>query len=188
MVGPDTTLIDWVWAVLVVTWVVLAFHTKRTAARHRSTRLPILLILVALVALTAGGRRGAWWHRHLWFTTSTLSVVSTSLVVLGAAFAIWARLTIGTNWSGTVTLKEGHELIVRGPYRIVRHPIYTGLIAMGIGTAMIYAEAAGFAMVAFGVVVFALRIPAEERLMTETFPDQYPQYRRRVKAVIPFLL
>ncbi len=188
MVRPDTTVIDWTWTVVVAIWIVLAFRTKRTIERRWRNPVPLILIAAVVIAVSRTSSNGAGWHRHLWIPDSSLSVVSTTLVVLGAAFAVWARLTIGTNWSGNVTLKEDHELIVSGPYRIVRHPIYTGLIAMGIGTALIYAELVGFVAVAAGVVVFGLRIPQEERLMTETFPDQYPEYRRRVKAVIPYVL
>jgi protein-S-isoprenylcysteine O-methyltransferase Ste14 len=188
MVHPDTTVIDGTWTVVVVIWVVFAFRTKRTIERRWRNPAPIIVIALAVIVVSRTGSGGGGWHRHLWIADSSLSVVSTALVVLGAAFAVWARLTIGTNWSGNVTLKENHELVVRGPYRMVRHPIYTGLIAMGIGTALIYAEAVGFVAVGAGIVVFGLRIPQEEKLMTETFPDQYPEYRRRVKAVIPYVL
>lgn len=188
MVRPDTQLIDWVWIAVVAVWVVLAFHTKRTVLRRWRYPLPVgAVAIVIIIAVRHGVAGTSAWQSALWYPDSALSVLCTALVVLGAAFAVWARLTIGTNWSGNVTLKENHELVVSGPYRLVRHPIYTGLISMGIGTALIYAEPTGFLAVAAGIVVFALRIPQEEKLMVETFPDQYPEYRRRVKAVIPFL-
>ncbi len=188
MVRPDTQLIDWVWFAVVVVWVIGAFNTKRTLQRRWGNPLPIgALVVVVIFAARVSNYGSTGIHSHLWYPDSALSVVSTALVVLGAAFAIWARFTIGTNWSGNVTLKENHELIVTGPYRLARHPIYTGLISMGIGTALIYAEPLGFVAVVAGVIVFAFRIPQEEKLMIETFPDQYPAYRRRVKAVIPFI-
>ena len=188
MVRPDTRVIDVAWYVVVAVWVVLAFRTKRTVERRWRNPVPVFAVAVVVILVVRSQSPGSAWHRALWAPGSGVSVVATSLVVLGAAFAIWARLTIGRNWSGNVTLKEGHELVVTGPYRVVRHPIYTGLIAMGVGTALEYAEPVGFLVLALGVAVFAIRIPAEERLMTETFPDQYPEYRRRVRAVIPFLL
>jgi protein-S-isoprenylcysteine O-methyltransferase Ste14 len=187
VIQPDTVLIQWVWVIVTLTWVVLAFRTKRTVARSGGYWRVVLVLGVFAVA-TSNLLTGESWRRHLWRVDSALSVTATILVVLGAAFAIWARLTIGTNWSGIVTLKENHELVVTGPYRFARHPIYTGLFTMGIGTALMYAEPYGFLLLVVAIVVFTFKIREEERLMTQNFPDQYPQYRRRVKAIIPFLL
>ena len=117
-----------------------------------------------------------------------MSLVALVLVVVGAAFAIWARVTIGANWSGTVTLKEDHELMQRGPYHVVRHPIYSGLSLMGLATTLVVDEAYGFLILGVAIAVFIPKIMLEEKLMTENFPDQYPQYRQRVKAIIPFIL
>lgn len=187
MIQPDSFVIQWVWFIVTVTWIVLAFATKRTVVR-RTGFWRVALVLGVFVVATANLLTGESWRRQLWRVDSAVSVTATSLVVLGAAFAIWARITIGTNWSGIVTLKENHELIVTGPYRFVRHPIYTGLFTMGVGTQLMYAEPYGFLLFGVAVVVFSFKIREEERLMTETFPDQYPAYRRRVKAIIPFLL
>jgi protein-S-isoprenylcysteine O-methyltransferase Ste14 len=106
----------------------------------------------------------------------------------GCLFAIWARLILGANWSGTAKVKRGHELIVKGPYRFVRHPIYTGIITACIGTTLAIGEwrcIMGLIVVFLGLV---LKMTQEERLMIATFPQAYPQYRRRVKALIPGLL
>jgi protein-S-isoprenylcysteine O-methyltransferase Ste14 len=124
----------------------------------------------------------------IWTPSSTWSAVALVLVIIGAAFAIWARITIGTNWSGVVTVKEDHELIQRGPYHLARHPIYSGLLLMGLASALAYDEAYGFAILGVAIVVFVPKIMLEEKLMTEQFPDQYPHYRKRVKAIIPFVL
>lgn len=187
MVHPDGLVIRWTWLVLIATWVVLAFRAKRTVERRGQTRAIIVVAVALAIAGSLGSSTDAW-RRPLWFVTSTLSVLATSLVVLGAAFAIWARVVIGANWSGTVALKEEHELVVTGPYRVVRHPIYTGLVAMGLGTVIMYCAPADVAIFALAAAVVLARIPVEDRLMAETFPEQYPAYRRRVKAVIPFLL
>ena len=104
------------------------------------------------------------------------------------ALMIWARRHLGRNWSGTVTLKENHELIVRGPYRLVRHPIYAGLLAMIIATAIQQGHIAGMIAVVLVFVSFWIKSSAEEELMLKQFPDQYPTYRKRVKRIIPFLL
>ena len=109
-------------------------------------------------------------------------------MVIGASFGVWARFTIGTNWSVDVTLKEDHELIERGPYALVRHPIYTALFTMLLGTAIAYGQYENVVIFVAAVVIFTIKMRAEEHLMTEAFPDQYPEYRRRVKAIVPFLV
>jgi protein-S-isoprenylcysteine O-methyltransferase Ste14 len=92
---------------------------------------------------------------------------------------------LGTNWSGTITFKEDHELIQRGPYAYVRHPIYSGLLLMGLGTAVESGRLASFGLLAAVAAGFAVKAHLEERLMTRHFPEAYPPYRRRVRALIP---
>ena len=99
-----------------------------------------------------------------------------------------ARALLGRNWSGTVTLKENHELIVRGPYRLVRHPIYAGLMAMMIATALQQGHVAGLLGVVLVFVSFWIKSSYEEEVMLKQFPEQYADYRQRVKRIIPFLL
>lgn len=109
------------------------------------------------------------------------------LTAAGLAFTVWARLHLGRNWSGTVTLKEGHELITTGPYAFVRHPIYTGLLVAFCGGALSVGE--WRAVLALGVVTAALwrKWRVEERGMRRLFGQAYDSYARRVPAVIPFL-
>src|SRR4051794_28656255 len=100
----------------------------------------------------------------------------------------WARAVLGRNWSGTITLKEDHELIVRGPYRLVRHPIYTGLLAMIVATMLQHGPIAG--KIGFVLVGFSLwiKLSHEEEVMLKQFPDRHAAYRARVKRIIPFIL
>ena len=102
--------------------------------------------------------------------------------------AFWARFILGKNWSATVTIKQDHQLIVRGPYQIVRHPIYTGLLAGLFGTALIY----GLMRCFVGVVVVGLglwlKAQTEEQFMLQRFGAQYALYRQQVRALIPFVL
>jgi len=110
------------------------------------------------------------------------------LCISGLMFAIWARITLGTNWSGVITLKEGHELIQRGPYRVVRHPIYTGILAMFAGTAFAAGYFGGFLGLLLLFLSFWLKLKREEDLMLRHFPAEYAAYRRKVKRIIPFLV
>ncbi|MGB8341187.1 MAG: isoprenylcysteine carboxylmethyltransferase family protein, partial [Chthoniobacterales bacterium] len=120
--------------------------------------------------------------------TGALLVATSILCICGVGFCFWARAVLGRNWSGTVTLKENHELIVRGPYRLVRHPIYTGLLAMVVATAIQLGHLGGIIGLALIFVSFWIKSSHEEEVMRKQFPDQYPAYRERVKRIIPFIL
>lgn len=119
-------------------------------------------------------RAGAW--------ASPLEIAP---VVAGLGVAVWARLRLGRNWSGVPALKEGHSLVRAGPYALVRHPIYTGLLLALAGTTLAVgtpAALAGLAVMAGGI---ALRIRREETLMIWQFGDAYLAYRAEVPALIP---
>jgi protein-S-isoprenylcysteine O-methyltransferase Ste14 len=175
------------WFVVLAVWVILAFRTKRTVERSGGmARLAVIAVLLALVLTRPLANSSL--HDQIWAPSRVLSLVAVVLLVIGALFAIWARVTIGANWSGTVTFKQDHQLMQSGPYHVVRHPIYSGLQLMGLASVLQYDEPYGFLMMVVVVAMFIPKILLEEKLMTEHFPDEYPQYRRRVKAIIPFIL
>lgn len=112
------------------------------------------------------------------------------LCAAGLALAIWARSILGRNWSGFVVIKEDHELIQSGPYKVVRHPLYTGLILALIGTdlALLPTER-GAALVLVWLIAFYIKARAEERILIQEFGEQYSRYKKRVTAaLIPFLI
>jgi len=113
------------------------------------------------------------------------NVIEVGGVAIGLGFSVWARTHLGRNWSGIVTVKQDHELIRSGPYVIVRHPIYTGLLLAIVGVAVGQGTWAG--VLAVGIVVVALvrKLRIEERFMADRFGDQYAQYRREVPALVP---
>ena len=180
-------LVAWLWIATAIVWVVLAFGNKRTVARRGLTGL-IPVAAVAVILLTPTSLRRSGLRHQLWSSSATLSLIALLFVASGSAFAIWARLAIGRNWSSTVTLKQDHELIRRGPYALVRHPIYTGLLSMCVGTMVLTGLVESVGVVTVGIVYVVFKVRDEERLMSETFPAQYPEYRRTVKAIIPFIL
>ena len=110
------------------------------------------------------------------------------LTVLGLVFSVWARHHLGSNWSGRVTVKDEHELITSGPYAIVRHPIYTGLILAYFGSALTRMD--WRALIAVTMVLGALwrKLKLEEKWMLQQFGDRYREYRARSAAILPFLL
>ena len=105
----------------------------------------------------------------------------------GLAFAVWARRTIGRNWSAIVTLKQDHELVTSGPYALVRHPIYTGLLFGFLGSAIALGQWRGLLAVAIFYLAALRKYRLEERWMRERFGLAYDAYRARVKALVPFL-
>jgi len=113
--------------------------------------------------------------------------VAAIITALGLLFTVWARVHIGRNWSGVVTIKQDHELIDTGPYALVRHPIYTGLLVAFIGSAVARAEWRGVLAVLIAWAALWRKLRVEERWMTERFGEKYVAYCQRVPALVPFL-
>jgi protein-S-isoprenylcysteine O-methyltransferase len=147
-------------------------------------------MLAGVILLFRGfGNRGYPWGagRHVLPALTALGWTGAVLTILGLALALWARVTLGRNWSSAVLVRKDHELVMRGPYALSRHPIYTALLTMffrtilAIGTVEAFA---GFLLVAAGLWI---KLGLEERLMLRQFPADYPAYRRRVKRLIPYI-
>lgn len=115
-----------------------------------------------------------------------LPTLGAGLVGAGLALAVWARAHIGREWSGIVTLKEEHALVQTGPYRVVRHPIYSGLLLALAGTAAAIGEWRGVLAVLCALAGFLIKIRAEETLMGDAFPE-YAEYRARTAALVPLV-
>ncbi len=177
------------WEGLGLVWLVGLAFTKRTV-RSQAGAARILQMAVFVVGFFL---LGSDWFRVGWLGTLVLpesqsvQIAGLIVTVAGCLFAIWARVTLGGNWSGRATVKEGHELITKGPYRFARHPIYTGILTACVGTALAIGEwkcLLGLVIIFLGLLS---KIGEEERLMMATFPEAYPPYRHRVKALIPGL-
>jgi protein-S-isoprenylcysteine O-methyltransferase Ste14 len=178
------------WISFVVVWIVAAGWTKRSVyneTRWQRARYSILL-LAAYVVLVNGGRLPYPLNLRLIPHTGLVDSAGVTLCVAGLAFAFWARFTIGRNWSGTITLKKDHQLIRSGPYRLVRHPIYTGLLAMLLGTQLVFGRVAGFLSVGLAFLSFWIKLRDEEELMLKQFPQEYRAYQQQTKQIIPYLL
>ena len=177
------------WVVFFSVWFIAAWFTKRTVERSRSWVRWVVWIVAILLVASRSDWRPFMAGASLWRATPGLGAVAAAVTAAGLSIALWARAILGGNWSGAIVLKEQHELIDRGPYAFVRHPIYTGVLLMVIGTVTFWGTRAGvilFAMMVAGLMVKASR---EERLLTKHFPELYPRYRARVRArLIPFVL
>lgn len=182
--------IAWLWIGLGLVWLAAAPFARATSrSEHPLPRLAYLAAGFTAMALIfwPGASVGILAMRLL-PDTPAVAGIGIALTLAGILFAIWARLILGANWSATVTIKQDHHLITRGPYGLVRHPIYTGLLLALTGSAIAFGELRGF----LGVMVIALGFWAksriEERFMLQQFGSAYEEYRRRVPALIPYLL
>ena len=178
------------WGVFVVVWLLAAIFTKRTVYHESGARRLRYMIPIVFgwFLVFRGYRLGPPFNAHIIPETDAILIAAAILCLCGLGFCLWARAVLGRNWSGTVTLKEDHELIVRGPYRLVRHPIYTGLLAMLIATAIEQGHIAGMIGLVLVFLSFWIKLNDEEEVMRNQFPDQYAAYQERVKRIIPFVL
>ena len=183
-------LIPALWLAWGVYWLIAAADVKSTARSESAASRAAHLVPLAIAGVLLGARRLPipFLYAHVFEPTAATFFLGAGIVAGGLAFAVWARAILGRNWSGTVTLKEGHELIERGPYRLVRHPIYTGLLAMFLATAIARGHLGGIVAVVLSFASFWIKLGEEEKLMRQQFPDQYRSYEQRVKRIIPFVL
>lgn len=184
--------IDIFWLAVIVLLTLAAFTSKRSVQRQSGGSRFLQASLVAIGAslifnLAPGFSRGWFADRVIPLRTSWV-IAGTALTLLGILFAVWARVTLGRNWSGVVTIKQDHELILRGPYTVVRHPIYTGILFALLGTALVYGCARCFVGLLLCGVAFWLKLRIEERFMLQQFGEQYTEYRQRTRALVPFVL
>lgn len=175
------------WIALMVYWNLGARSIKPPAERQgwtsRLARMPIWLAYIVFII--------AWFHPFgivLLPRTAGSGWLAVSICSLGLATSIWARRALGDDWSRDVELKQGHTLVKRGPYAMVRHPIYTGQLLIGLGTAVGSGRLVAFAGWALFFVGFWVKLRQEETLLMRSFPEEYAAYRGRVRALVPYLL
>jgi protein-S-isoprenylcysteine O-methyltransferase Ste14 len=177
------------WIAFFAVWAIAGANTKRDVRRQSiSSRLMqvgaavagALLLFSRTPALSLGSR--------LWPDRAVIAYAGVALTFAGVLFAMWARLTLGRNWSARVTLKEDHELIRSGPYALSRHPIYTGMLLALIGGGVYVGELRAVFALVFFVAYFWMKLSTEEWFMLQQFGNQYREYQREVKALIPFVV
>jgi protein-S-isoprenylcysteine O-methyltransferase Ste14 len=184
-----TSLFVLMWGGWFTLWNVMAHSVKEAAQSENAVSrlshvVPLLVaayLLLAPIPLPPLNDRFA--PLALW--TATLGA---ALTFAGLAFSIWARFVIAGNWSSYVELKRDHELIVEGPYRWVRHPIYTGLLLAFVGSALAVGEWRGVLAVAIVAASFWRKLRLEEAVMRRQFGEAYARYAERVPALIPFVV
>lgn len=176
------------WLGWAVYWAVAARRAKAT----RWQELPWMqlgegaLMLLAVFLMGARGLLPAALLTRLSPESVAIVALGAGLTAAGLAFAIWARIHLGSNWSGKITLKDDHALIRSGPYGVVRHPIYSGVLLALFGTIVAVGELRGIFAFVLVLVVFLRRTRAEEVQMRGLFPE-YAAYAKATAALIPYV-
>ncbi len=182
------------WAIFILYWAGSLLYdlvTRRFKPVEKSTGSSaswlVRIALAAIVVFLIGnGRVGIFIIQVIPYSLA-LSIAGVIILACGVGFAVWARIHLGSNWSGTIVLKKGQTLTKTGPYSIVRHPIYTGLLFGGIGTFLAIGNMETL-LFAIGMVLFTLnRVRVEEKLMLGRFGKQFAQYQKETKKIVPLL-
>lgn len=185
-ISPDRVL-QAAWGAWVLSWLAAALWSSRTERRPPWRHERLYRLITALGAILLFGLHPRSLDVPLWLPRGGAAWAIVFVAILGFAFTWWARIVLGRLWSGSVSRKTGHFIVTTGPYALVRHPIYTGLLlavvatALSRGTVLTYVGAAVFGI---GLVIKAR---VEERfLQSELGEADYRDYARRVPMLLPF--
>jgi protein-S-isoprenylcysteine O-methyltransferase Ste14 len=181
------TLAKWCWFVWAAIWLVLSFWRKSVKKRETAEeRLRhIAPMLVGFWLLFGRVRTISWFEQMVIPRTEGVLWSGLALTALGVLVSVWARLALGSNWSGVVTLKDNHELIRNGPYRWIRHPIYTGMLMSSAGTAIVDGRLRCWSGLAVVWVTFYFKARREERFLRQEFGDGFEEHTRRTGMFLP---
>jgi protein-S-isoprenylcysteine O-methyltransferase Ste14 len=180
------------WLAFIAVWLVHAAGRKETIERGSfGSRLAYWLPLAIGSALIGKGFSHTPYPGNLGDVLLTRTPlhgwIGFALALTGLLVAIWARQVLGRNWSASVVVKDKHELVTSGPYARIRHPIYTGLLLMLLGSAVSLGTRAAFLGFMLCLLSCWIKLRQEEMLMIRVFPDSYPAYRTRTKRLVPFI-
>ena len=181
---------EWInalWALFGLYWLISALKRKKTKQRETwSHRFRYVLpLFVAFYLLARPEAHYGWLAARFVPTSPAVEWIGVLLTAVGVTVALWARWHLGANWSGVVTLKEGHELIRSGPYRTIRHPIYTGILLALMGTAVAVGEVRGLLAVAIAWFSFYTKARREESFLTQEFGPSFAEHTKRTGMFLP---
>ena len=174
------------WIVVAVYWIVSSFGTKRTSERNNPAARALYLFPFVASFLLLFGAVKLRVEMLAVLRNALINLIGTIVCCLGVIETVWARTTLGRNWSSEPEFKERHQLIQTGPYRYTRHPIYTGILVMFLGTALVVGTLEAFLGFTLCFAAFWIKSRQEEKILSTHFPE-YAEYRTRVKALIPFV-
>lgn len=181
------------WGLFLFAWTLGALYNAFAAPKAaRGSGNPLagfglrVAAVVGLIWLMGHSAPTSMWGL-ITFTNQDLAILGLVILVPSTLLALWARWELGKMWSATPMVKEHHELRTSGPYGLTRHPIYTAILGMLLGSACVMGSGLVLLGLGMSIAVLALRVRHEEKLMTQTFGEQYLRYKRRVPQLLPFL-
>lgn len=181
-----------IWLAVMTYWFISGIGAKKVKSQESFIRRFVqywLPIIIAILLLGPGEWYGNSWLREKFIEhTNLVGIIGLSVCIIGAVIACRARYLLGTNWSLSVQRKENHELVRRGIYKVVRHPIYTGLLLLFIGNSIIVGDYRAIFAILIVFVSLWLKLIKEEELLTKTFGSRYTEYKKKTKALIPYIL
>lgn len=181
-----------IYGIIILYWTLSALSAKRVKSQEPFLKRFLFYWFPIIIALLLLGP-GKWYgdsilRENFVEHTNIVGLIGLTFASLGAGIALWSRILLGKNWSIAVQQKEDHELIQRGPYRLVRHPIYSGLLLLFTGHALIVGDYRAILAVVIVFVSFWFKSKKEETMLTELFGNHYRDYQKNTKAIIPFIL
>jgi protein-S-isoprenylcysteine O-methyltransferase Ste14 len=176
------------WLAFAAVWLITASYNEGRAPSERrrswyGTGVIPVVIISTVVRLAVPH---ADW-RSVTFYAPWARFLGLAILLAATALTLWARFVLGLMWSAAPAVKEGHQLRTSGPYALTRHPIYTGLLGMLLGTMLVAGAGAWVTLFPVALILVEFKIRIEERFMTAEFPDEYPRYRKRVPQLVPGL-
>jgi protein-S-isoprenylcysteine O-methyltransferase Ste14 len=191
IVIPTTTeafqLSSKIWMAWCILWLLMAAWSKPSKRREFPwQRLEhVIPMAIGFMLIYNHNLRWSWLATRLVSDNSVIALIGLFLTAGGLLFAVWARIALGANWSGTVTIKSGHNLIRRGPYRWIRHPIYTGLLASLVGTVLLQGEVRSFLGFALAWAALYRKAKREEKFLSEEFGEGFAEHTRQTGMFLP---
>jgi protein-S-isoprenylcysteine O-methyltransferase Ste14 len=175
------------WLALALYWIISAISVKKNIKRETGWQRTtyILCVLLAFSLLFSDYLKIPFLYQPTLPQNELWKIAGLILCAAGLLFALTARIWLGSNWSGRITIKENHELVQSGPYRITRNPIYTGFLLAFCGCSMSLGLLKGYLGILLLVVCLLMKISKEESFMLEVFGDKWKSYKGRVKRLIP---
>jgi len=176
-----------IWFVWAIVWLLMAAWSKPSKRREFPWQRLEHVIPLMIGFLLIYNHRFAWnfLADRIVPQNSIVAITGLLLTAGGLVFAVWARIVLGANWSGTVTIKSGHNLIRRGPYRWIRHPIYTGLLISLVGTLTLQGEVRAFLGFAFALFALYRKAKREEQFLSDEFGEGFAEHTKQTGMFLP---
>lgn len=180
------------WLVVLAYWFISGLMVKKVQSQEPFIKRVVLYWLPMIIPILLLGPGD--WYGHSWLRekfvehTNLVGNIGLSLCITGAVIACWSRYVLGKNWSLSIQKKQNHELVQSGIYKVVRHPIYTGLLFLITGNAIIVGDYRAIIAILLVFISLWLKLIKEEKILTGIFGDQYIKYKKNTKALIPYIL